>query len=58
MRALLDLKVPQVTEAMIANCARYLAALVKDPTADNIIIGAFDSRLKDTFIQAISELHG
>lgn len=56
MRALLDLKVPQITDEMIANCAKHLASLVQKPHYTNIIPDAFDDRLKETFKNAIHEL--
>lgn len=58
MRALLDLKVPQVSNEMIANCAKHLATLVENPSKENIIITAFHPDLEKTFKKAISEIHG
>lgn len=57
MRALLDLKVPQVTKEMIANCARHLAGLIDNPDKQHIIPDAFNSKLEETFKNAISEIH-
>lgn len=58
MRALLDLKVPQVSKEMIANCAKHLAKLVEKPNKQNIIPDPFNSKLEETFKKAISEIHG
>lgn len=57
MRALLDVKVPQITPKMIANCAIHLAKLIEKPHLTNIIPEAFDPRLKETFRTAIADIH-
>ncbi|MCP8352581.1 NAD(P)-dependent malic enzyme [Candidatus Synchoanobacter obligatus] len=55
LRAALTLKIPQITPQMIANCATAVANLIKKPSKTEIVPTAFDKRLPEAFLNALSE---
>lgn len=54
-RGAIDSKAKQITQRMIVQAGIGLAGLIKNPTADRIIPGAFDEGVCDAVAKAVSE---
>jgi malate dehydrogenase (oxaloacetate-decarboxylating) len=56
-RGVLDVRAPQITEAMKVAASEALASLVPDPTAEKIIPGVFDPGVADAVAAAVKKCH-
>lgn len=57
-RAVIDARLPKITQAMKQAAALRLATLVRSPHAESILPTAFDTRVVPAIAKAVKEAHG